>query len=71
MHDQDWGRGQERGFRPCWCQLPSLWYSRKISGLRDHNSIACDFSLWPGTRPMALQIFISLVQKMSTTLFLS
>lgn len=36
----------------CGADLP---YSRKTSGPQDHNSVACDFSLWAGTRPMALR----------------
>lgn len=52
----------------CGADLP---HSRETSGPENQNSAGCNFRLWPGTRPMALQAFISLVQKMPATLSLS
>jgi hypothetical protein len=72
-------RGQEQGprvhcvssgvsFFPCGAGWP---HSREASGPHDRNSVACDFSVWPGTRPGALEAFISVVQNMPATLPLS
>lgn len=72
-------RGQEQGPRvhcvssgvnslPCGASWP---YSREASGPQDQNSVACNFSPWPGTRPVELQASISMIQKMPATLPLS
>lgn len=73
------GRGQEQGPKvhsvssgvnslPCGTGWP---HSREASGPQDRCSVARDFSPWPGTRPGALQTFISVVQKTPATLLLS